>query len=132
MKTLEFFKGFIHPSSHKVEHNSAEFKKIKETPTVVMVKATTLYQIYKHNVFDVDGRLSIKDFYRIAGQYLYYDKYICKHGTEFYYHVVFNESNEMYQLTKDLISKRVYANRPASLNDLVYVVEAVSKEGYTV
>jgi hypothetical protein len=126
MKTLEFFQSFISPRSHKVLHNITELDGFRSK--AVLVKATTLYQIYKHNVFETNGRLPMRDFFQIAGQYLYYDKYVCQHGTEFYYYVVFNEHNAMYQLTKSLIQKRVYANRPETLKDLIRVITAVTKE----
>jgi hypothetical protein len=125
MKTLDFFVKFISPDCHKIEHNVEELDSMRYN--AVLVKATTLYQIYKHNVFETDGRLLIKDFFQIAGQYLYYDKYICRHGTEFYYYIIFNENNPTYLLTKELLSKRIYANRPGTLKDLVRVYPAVSK-----
>jgi hypothetical protein len=82
MKTLEFFQSFINPRSHKVLHNITELDSFRQD--AILVKATTLYQIYKHNVFESSGRLPMREFFQIAGQYLYYDKYVCKHGTEFY------------------------------------------------
>lgn len=128
MKTLDFFIKFINPDCHKIEHNIEELNAMRNK--AVLIKATTLYQIYKHNVFETDGRLPIKEFFQIAGQYLYYDKYICKHGTEFYYYVIFNETHPTYLLTKELLSKRIYANRPATLKDLIRVYPAVTKESY--
>jgi hypothetical protein len=127
MKTLEFFTKFIDVKSHKIEHNFNELNNIRSKTS--LVKATTLYQIYKHNVFEKDGRLPIRDFYHVAGQYLYYDKYICKHGTEFYYYVIFNENNPMYQLTKELLRKRIHADRPETLKDLLHVYPAAVKGG---
>jgi hypothetical protein len=129
MTTHEFINNYIKPTSQKVEHSYDEYNLIKETPGVLLVKATTLYQIYKHNVFgDVDDRLSMKDFFRVASQYFYYDKYVCTHGTEFYYYVIFNEEDRMYILTKDIVEKRVQANRPELLSDLIHKVEAMTKE----
>lgn len=128
MTTVEFFNEFINIVSHKVEHSVDEYRVLKGKPGVMMVKATTLYQIYKHNVFGTDERLTMREFFRVCGQYLYYDKYICDHGTEFYYYVVFNEDNKMYISTKDIVEKRVWSNRPEALQDLIHVVEAVTKE----
>jgi hypothetical protein len=125
MKTLEFFQSFINPRSHKVLHNITELDSFRQD--AILVKATTLYQIYKHNVFESSGRLPMREFFQIAGQYLYYDKYVCKHGTEFYYYVIFNEKNPMYQLTKSLLQRRIYANRPEALKDLIKIVHAVTK-----
>ena len=126
MKTDAFFQNFISPRCHKVEHNVTELDSFRDK--AVLVKATALYQIYKHNVFETSGRLSIRDFYQVAGQYLYYDKYVCEHGTEFYYYVIFNDKNEMYKLTKSLLEKRIHANRPETLKDLIKIYHAVTKE----
>jgi hypothetical protein len=129
MTTAEFLQDFINPISHKVQHNTTEFDRIKKLSNVVMIKATTFYQIYKHNVYPSSGdRLSMKDFFHACGQYFYYDKYVCTHGTEFYYYVAFNEKNQMYQATQPIINKRVWANRPATLKDLEFIVEAVTKQ----
>ena len=131
MTTLEFFNNFISPACHKRAHNVDEYKVVKSRPNAVLVKATTLYQIYQHNVFGADGhRLTVKEFFRVAGQYLYYDKYICVHGTEFYYHVEFNPDNMFYTLTKDIVDDRVRLNGPSTLTDLDYVVEAVTRYEY--
>jgi hypothetical protein len=126
MKTETFFQNFISAECHKVEHNVTELDSFRDD--AVLVKATVLYQIYKHNVFENSGRLSVRDFYQIAGQYLYYDKYVCDHGTEFYYYVIFNEDNEMYKLTKSLLEKRIHAQRPELLKDLIKIYPAVVKE----
>ena len=129
MTTLEFFNSYVSPTCHKISHNLTEYVSIKRRSDVKLIKATTFYQIYKHNVFGSDGhRLPMKDFFRLCGQYLYYDKYVCTHGTEFYYLVVFNSDNEMYQLTADLIDQRIEANGPQTLTDLQYIYEAVTKE----
>lgn len=128
MTTLEFLQEFVSPRCHKLEHGLTELNEIKSTPGVVMVKATTFYQIYKHNVFESNGRLSMQEFYQVCGQYFYYDKYVCTHGTEFYYYIVFNEYNQMYKITKDLIIQRINANNPLSLQDLLHIVPAVTKE----
>lgn len=128
MTTLEFLQEFVSPSCHKLEHGLTELNEIKSTPGVVMVKATTFYQIYKHNVFESNGRLSMQEFYQVCGQYFYYDKYVCTHGTEFYYYIVFNELNQMYKITKDIIIQRINANNPLTLQDLLHIVPAVTKE----
>ena len=129
MTTLEFFNQFVNPVCHKLSHNLTEYADIKRRDDVKLIKATTFYQIYRHNVFGPDEkRLNMKDFFRLCAQYLYYDKYICEHGTEFYYLVVFNQENQMYQMTSDLIDQRIQLNSPETLTDLIRVYEAVTKE----
>lgn len=121
MNTNEFFNEFIGLSAHKINHTLTEYHNI--LPRAALVKATTLYQIYKHNVYTTDGRLTLKDFFRVAGQYLYYDKYVCDHGTEFYYLVIWNEEHPIYRATAELIVKRVEANAPSTLLDFKYKEE---------
>lgn len=127
MTNHEFFNGFISPVAHKVLHDAQEHLTLKALGPH-LVKATTLYQIYKHNVFVTDGRLPLRDFYQVCGQYLYYDKYVCTHGTEFYYYVIFNEEDSIYQATSDLVLKRIEANAPHTLDDLEYIIGRDGKE----
>lgn len=128
MTSLEFFNDYISTSCHKVKHDYYELSNIKKLDGLFLVKATTLYQIYKHNTFGADGkRLSMKEFFRVAGQYLYYDKYVCAHGTEYYYYVIFNPDNYMYQLTKEVVIPRIEVNGPESLSDLQHIVPAMTK-----
>lgn len=123
-----FFTEFIDSRSYKLMHSVDELTEIKKIDSVVLVKATTLYQIYKHNVFASEERLGMRDFFKIAAQYFYYDKYVCEHGTEFYYYVIFNEDDSRYALTKPVVDARVEANSPKTLHDLLYIIPAVTKE----
>lgn len=127
MTTIEFFTEFMSSLSYKVLHNFEEYHTLKNNHVVVMVKATTFYQIYKHTVFD-DERLTMKEFFRVCGQYFYYDKYVCTHGTEYYYYVAFNGANKMFESTEGIVMTRVKANSPATLRDVLHVVEAFSKD----
>lgn len=127
MTTVEFFQEFINPVVYKVEHSADEYEALKQNPAVVMVKATTLYQIYRQNT-PREERLTMREFFRVCGQYFYYDKYVCDHGTEFYYYIMFNEEHRMYVATKEIVQKRIWSNRPELLHDLVHVVEAITKE----
>jgi len=129
METKDFLQDFISPMSHKVQHDITEFDRMKKLSEIIMIKATTFYQIYKHNVYPTEEkRLTMKEFFHVCGQYFYYDKYVCTHGTEFYYYVAFNKNNKMYQATAPIINKRVWANRPETLKDLKFIVEAVTKQ----
>lgn len=115
MLSHDFFNTFIDPRSHKVLHNLEERHKIEALDGIQLVKAFTLYQIYRHNVFENEGRLSMQEFYRVCGQYFYYDKVNVPSGTIYYYHVLFNEDNDIYQATRDLIERRVIASSPNTL-----------------
>ena len=115
MLSHDFFNTFIDPRSHKVLHNLEERRTIEALDGIQLVKAFTLYQIYRHNVFESEGRLSMQEFYRVCGQYFYYDKVNVPSGTIYYYHVLFNEDNDIYQATRDLIERRVIASSPNTL-----------------
>ena len=121
MTTHSFFNEMISLRAHKLDHSLEEYGRI--LPHATLVKATTLYQLYKHNVYTTDGRLSLKEFFRVAGQYLYYDKYVCDHGTEYYYLVIWNKEHPIYQATEDLIVRRTEANAPETLTDFRYKEE---------
>lgn len=125
MTTQEFFTAFLDHRCHKVAHSHREYDKVQGLDGIQLVKATTLFRIYKHNVYPTDGRLSMKQFFLVAGQYLYYDKYICEHGTEFYYYVRFNSDNPMYAATAPVVQKRIERNSPEYLKDLIKVQKAM-------
>lgn len=120
MTTTEFLNEFVSKQSHKSERTVSEYKRIQGQG--LMIKATTFYQIYKELVRE---HLDLRDFYRVCGQYFYYDKYICEHGTEYYYHVIFNKDNKIYELVSPMIIRQVRANAPETLWDVVKVVTAV-------
>lgn len=127
MTTKDFFLQFIDTSIHKTEQTLEEYHRFRDDSDILMVKATTMYQIYKGQVFEADGRLSMREFYKACANYFYYDKYVCTHGIEFYYYVKFNEQHQMYQIVKPVVLKRVAANSPDRLRDLEYIIEAVTK-----
>jgi hypothetical protein len=125
MTTTTFFTEVILPTVHKIEVTPTEYARIVNVG--MLVKATTLYDVYRHMIFESDARLPMKEFFRVCAQYLYYDKYVCTHGTEFYYYVQFNTAHEMTALMLPVITSRIAANKPDKLNDLLYIVKAFEK-----
>ena len=65
--------------------NKSEYKRIKKT--AIRVNATELYE-------ELGEGMSYKDFYTMLKEHLYYDKYVCDHGIEFYYYIKFKEPRE--------------------------------------
>lgn len=121
----DFFNHFLSSSAHKTAPAVEEYKKVQDLHDVVQVKITTLYDLYKryanlHNVTPVP----IKAFYQLARIYMYYDKYVCDHGTEFYYYVVFNQDNHIYRAMAAAVSKRIAVEHPDTIGDLQYAIKA--------
>ena len=75
----------IDPTCLKRYYNKSEYKRIKKT--AIRVNSTDLYD-------EFGGGMSYKEFYTMLKQHLYYDKYVCDHGIEFYYYIKFNVPRE--------------------------------------
>lgn len=89
----------IDPTCLKRYFTRSEYKRIKKK--AIRVNSTDLYE-------EFGGGMSYVEFYTTLKQYLYYDKYICEHGTEFYYYVIFNEPRKEYIRHND-IQRIIYA-----------------------
>jgi hypothetical protein len=124
MNTHDFFHSVLDPRYFKNAATLTEYESLKN---YTLVKATTLYDIYRHMVFGSDARLTMKDFFRVCAQYLYYDKYICDHGTEFYYYIGFQE-HEIVTLMRPIIDKRIISNAPDTLKDIQYTVKPFERK----
>jgi hypothetical protein len=118
----EFFDNFISHAVHKTSPSREEYGTVQNS---ILVKATTLYDFYKRYAH-VCGEtpVPIRTFYQVARTYLYYDKYVCDHGTEFYYYVVFSDTNHVYNMLKTSITKRVAVEHPSRLQDLQTIIKA--------
>lgn len=68
----------IDPSCRKRYFNKSEYKRIKKDS--LRVNATDLYAAY-------GNEMTYQEFYTMLKPMLYYDKYVCDHGVEFYYYV---------------------------------------------
>lgn len=76
------FLSMVKPECLKTTYAQDEYDRIKKTCTYV--NATFLYRLY-------DGELSYQEFYKKLKDFFYYDKFICKHGTEFLYLISFKD-----------------------------------------
>lgn len=83
----------IDPTCLKRYYNKSEYKRIKKT--AIRVNSTDLYD-------EFGGGMSYKEFYNMLKQHLYYDKYVCDHGIEFYYYIKFNVPREEHIHHKDV------------------------------
>ena len=83
----------IDPSCLKRYFNVSEYKRIKKI--AIRVNSTDLYEEFGRD-------MSYQDFYKMLKEHLYYDKYICDHGTEFYYYVRFKDGRSENIRHKDV------------------------------
>lgn len=89
----------IDPACLKRYFNKSEYKRIKKRS--IRVNSTDLYKEFGHG-------MTYEEFYTLLKRNLYYDKYICEHGIEFYYYIIFNEPREE-QIRYDDIQYIIYA-----------------------
>lgn len=92
------FCSMLSPTCLKKEFGEAEYINIKNTCD--MVNSTTLYNLYKG--VDTDP-MSYKEFYAKLKEHMYYDKYVCAHGTEFLYYVKFKEIKVTTYIPTDVV-----------------------------
>jgi len=76
------FMSLIDPICIKSSFTEDEYNKVKEVSTGI--NSTVLYAYYQ--TIDPEP-MSYSDFYKWLKANFYYDKYVCKHGTEFVYYV---------------------------------------------
>lgn len=113
--SLNDFFSMIDPACFKVTYSIDEYQRVSGMS--IPVNATSLYSLYKRCTTDTP--VSYQEFYALLKQCLYYDKYICTHGTEFMYLVKFNDI-------------RIYsAIDRYPIRDLIYVVRAIDEERKT-
>jgi len=107
--------GVISPASFKEQLTEAAMHAFAKQPDVVLVHSPVLYRFY---VLFSGDKVHIEDrpvFFRKVGAYLYYERFTCQHGDEFYYYVKFNKNSPFYQEHKALISILIEANEPKRL-----------------
>lgn len=113
----KFFEEYIADTCKKHKVCYAEYQKVKSDS--LEVRAHVLYSIYRTLTSDKPP-VPLEEFYKVAKQYLYYDKYICKHGVEFYYYVKINNIDPV-------LMRMVEAYKPMYLDDVEYKMEAISR-----
>lgn len=107
--SLNNFFSKINPACFKVSCSYDEYARVRKSS--FRVNATILYSLYQK--LYPDTTVSYQYFYKKLKEHLYYDKYICKHGTEFIYYVNFVDT-----------SVKVYPYLPY---DTLQIIPAVSK-----
>lgn len=101
------FMSIIDPACLKVAFTEDEYNKVISAS--VPVNSTVLYAYYSAITKDP---MVYRDFYKWLKSNLYYDKYVCRHGTEFVYYVKARDSS-----FKKYLDARVFNG----FSDIVYV-----------
>lgn len=89
---------------------------------VTLVHSLVFYRLYVLYAKGVDTDVDLESrstFFRLVGTYLYYDKFPCTHGEEYYYYIKFNENSAFYQEHQHLIEQLILFNDPSTLQDYV-------------
>lgn len=89
--------SMISPVCYKRQFTKEEYERIKGV--AVRARATDLYGIYRCLT---DTPMPYKEFYRELKELFYYDKYVCEHGTEFMYLVVFTKYKYVEMIPSDI------------------------------
>ena len=86
-------------------------------PGVLLVHSPILFRMYTL-YSEIHGELEDRPtFYRKVGAYLYYERFTCAHGDEFYYYIKFNNTSQFYLEHKDLLEMLILAGDPSTLTD---------------
>lgn len=84
----------IDPTCLKRSFTKSEYERIKNDS--IRVNSTDLYKEYGHGI-------TYQEFYTMLKQHLYYDKWVCEHGTEFYYYVKFKKPRREHIMDTDVL-----------------------------
>lgn len=113
----EFMSSVILKDSFKTLLTEQAMYEVAQHPDTLIVHSPVLYRLY---TLFVAGREHVEErpmFFRKVGTYLYYERFNCKHGNEFYYYVRFDKASTFYKEHKDLIELLVLSNDPSTLTD---------------
>ena len=80
--SLKHYCSIFKPSCIKRDFTMSEYLRVKRT-----CRRINSTESYDHYRYVYGGKVPYVTFYNTLKCLLYYDKYICTHGTEFYYYV---------------------------------------------
>lgn len=115
----QFMADLIKPESFKTTLSEQAMFEFSQEPGVLLVHSPVLYRLYSlfsEKQTEIEERPT---FYRKVGAYLYYERFSCKHGDEFYYYIKFNEASEFYKEHQYLLELLILSSDPMTLTDYV-------------
>jgi hypothetical protein len=113
----QFITEVIKPESFKTTLTEYAMRQFASEEGVLLVHSPVLYRLYTLFAENHDEIEDRPTFYRKAGAYLYYERFNCKHGDEFYYYIKFNEDSLFYIEHKYLLEMLILAADPSVLTD---------------
>lgn len=117
----KFMKDLVDPSSFKVKLSERSMIELSQQPNVLLIRSDVMYRIYllyaETQGYDKISKRT--DFYRKCGLWLYYEKFICRHGDEYYYYVKLNDKHPFYQEHSLIINGQILATDPKHINDYI-------------
>ena len=115
----QFMTDLVHKDSFKRILSEDAMNNFAKEEGVLFVHSPILYRLYALYAADQPPIEERPVFYRKAGMYLYYERFTCNHGEEFYYYIRFNEESKFYQEHKFLIESLIVASDPSTLTDYI-------------
>lgn len=115
----QFIEDLIDKDSFKVVVSEEAMSKLAQEKDVYCVHSPILYRLYILYINDIIKPEDRPTFYRKAGMYLYYERFNCTHGDEFYYYIKFNVNSTFYQEHQTLLKNMIIANDPSILVDYI-------------
>lgn len=115
----QFINHLVEKASIKTKLGEQYMLAFAQGPDVYFVKSDLMYRLYTMYMGDDKKVTSRKRFYQLCGYYLYYERFVCRHGDEYYYYVKFNTESDFYKSHAWLIKKLILANDPSSLTDYI-------------
>lgn len=115
----QFIEDLIDKDSFKVLISEEAMNKLAQEKDVYCVHSSILYRLYVLYIDDITKPEERPAFYRKAGVYLYYERFSCVHGDEFYYYIKFNVNSTFYQEHQTLLKNMIIANDPSILVDYI-------------
>jgi hypothetical protein len=115
----QFMTDLISTDSFKKVLSEQAMADFAKRPGVFLVHSPILYRLY---TLYTEGTEDIEErpvFYRKAGAYLYYERFTCNHGEEFYYYVRFNTESLFYQEHRHLIEILILGSDPSTITDYI-------------
>jgi len=115
----KFMTDVISTDSFKKVLSEEAMYDFAKAPKVYLVHSPILYRLYALYTADQPPIEERPVFYRKVGMYLYYERFTCRHGDEFYYYIRFNQHSEFYKEHKDLIKSLILASDPTEFKDYI-------------
>lgn len=115
--TQRFINELLHVDSFKTILSEDSMNELSQDQNVYLIHSQAMYRVYGLYVNNETKMETRPRFFRKMGVYLYYERFTCTHGDEYYYYVKFREGSEFYKEHEAFIKMLILANDPSTLDD---------------